>query len=61
MNTCQIMAIVAAEMDACLEAIIDSAENVVRNHGGTEDEVAAMRAQVRMWILQGLRSGKTLN
>jgi hypothetical protein len=61
MNTSQIMALAAAELDACLEAMIDSAGNLVRNHGGTEDEVAAMRAQVRMWILQGLRSGKTLN
>jgi len=61
MNTAQIMAIAAAELDACLEAMIDSAEKLVRNHGGTEDEVAAMRAQVRMWVLQGLRSGKTLN
>jgi hypothetical protein len=61
MNTEQIMALVAAELDACLKAIIDSAENVVRNHGGTEDEIAQMRMQVRMWILQGLRSGKTLN
>ena len=61
MNTSQIMAMVAAEVDAGLEAVIDSAGNVVRNHGGTEDDVAAMRAQVRMWLLQGLRSGSTLN
>jgi hypothetical protein len=60
-NTAQIMAIVAAEVDACLEAVIDSAGNVIRKHGGTEEEIAQMRAQVRMWLLQGLHSGKTLN
>jgi hypothetical protein len=61
MNTSQIMGIVAQELDACLEQMINSAENVVRQHGGTEEEIAAMRAQVRMWLVQGLRSGETLN
>ena len=58
MNVSQIMALAAAELDACLEQMIDSAGNLVRNHGGTEDEVAQMRAQVRAWLLRG---GGTLN
>jgi hypothetical protein len=58
MNVSQIMALAAAELDACLKEMIDSAGNLVRDHGGTEDEVKAMRAQMRAWLLRG---GETLN
>jgi hypothetical protein len=57
LNIAKIMALVAAEIDASLKAMIDSAGNLVRDHGGSEDEVAAMRAQVRAWLQRG---GETL-
>ena len=57
MNVSQIMALAAAEIDVCLKEMIDSAGNLVRDHGGTEAEVEAMRAQMRAWLA---RAGETL-
>jgi hypothetical protein len=57
MNISQIMPS-AVELAACLKEMIDNAGNLVRDHGGTEDEVEAMRAQVRAWLARG---GETLN
>ena len=56
MSLDQIVATAAAAFDERFEEAIDDAASMVRDHGGTEDEIEAMCERSRQMLEQGRKA-----